>query len=58
MCGSHGFSSDVCMTNFVHGDLIVSLLFDDLSGHFYPFTFLMFLNFLYIHSNVYIHTCS
>ena len=21
MCGSHGFSSDVCMWNFVHGDL-------------------------------------
>ena len=21
MCGSHGFSSDVCMRNFVHGDL-------------------------------------
>ena len=20
MCGSHGFSSDVCMRNFVHGD--------------------------------------
>ena len=20
-CGSHGFSSDVCMRNFVHGDL-------------------------------------
>ena len=25
---------------------LVSLLFDDLSGHSYPFTFLMFLNFL------------
>ena len=21
MCSSHGFSSDVCMRNFVHGDL-------------------------------------
>ena len=32
--------------NFVHGDF-VSLLFDDLSGHAYLFTFLMFLNLVY-----------
>ena len=26
MCSSHGFSSDVCMRNFVHEDLFRSLL--------------------------------
>ena len=41
MCGSHGFRSDVFMRDFVHGDLFIT--FDDLSGHSYPFTFLMFL---------------
>ena len=33
MCGSHGYTWR-----------LVSLLFDDLSGHSYPFTFLIFLN--------------
>ena len=38
-----GFSSDVCVKNFVHGDLFYYLLtIKFLSGHF---TFLMFLNF-------------
>ena len=41
-----GFSSDMCVKNFVHGDLFYYFLtIKFLSGHSYPFTFLMFLNF-------------
>ena len=47
MCGSHGFSCDLCMRNFVHGDLFHYFL-DDLSCHSYHFTFIMFLNFLVV----------
>ena len=40
VCGSHGFSSDVLVYNaLVLGALVVSLLFNDLSGHSYPSTF-------------------
>ena len=39
MCGSYGFSSDVCMRNVVHGAGLVSLLVNNLSGHFYSFSF-------------------
>ena len=49
MCGSHGFSSDVCMRNFVRGDLFHYFL---VICHSYHFTFLMFLNF-YIYIMIY-----
>ena len=34
------------------GTLLISLLFDDLSGHFYPSTFLMFFYFYFPGFNV------
>ena len=36
VCGSHGFSSDVCT---VHWYLVHELFHYDLSGHSYPSTF-------------------
>ena len=38
-----GFSSDMCVKNFVHGDLFYYFLtIKFLTGHSYPFTFLNF----------------
>ena len=48
MCGSYAFSSVVtCVEEFCIRWL-VSLLFDDLSSHSYPFTFLTLLNFFFL----------